>query len=75
MVSRSIEQQLHAELDRLDEQKQQRVLEYARRLSSWPRPLRVEDFEQFAGQFDPEDLNQMERAIEEDCERIDPDEW
>jgi hypothetical protein len=30
---------------------------------------------EFAGAFDPEDLDRMEQAIEADCERIDPDEW
>lgn len=30
---------------------------------------------EFAGAIEQEDLEIMEKAIEEDCERIDPSEW
>ncbi|MBR4251810.1 MAG: hypothetical protein IKQ15_05890 [Kiritimatiellae bacterium] len=38
-----------------------------------PKPKR--DLSEFAGIMTPEEAAEFERFIEEDCERIDPEEW
>lgn len=76
MVNPAIEQQLHAELTRLPPEKQERVLEFARSLNGGlPPGTPGKDLLRFAGTVTPEDARLMKEAIEEGCERIDPDEW
>ena len=40
-----------------------------------PRGASIKDLQRFVGQFSRADLKRMRAAIEEGCERIDPDEW
>jgi hypothetical protein len=57
-------------------EKQQRVVEFARSLvSEDPRLVPGTAWLKFGGLIPPEDLAEMQRAIEEGCERIDPDDW
>jgi hypothetical protein len=60
-------------LDRLTSQQQQQVLDFAASLAH-TRGTPSEVLLRFAGSIPPDQLDQMEKAIE-DCERIDPDEW
>lgn len=77
MLDPVIKQQILDELRRLDADKQRRVLDFARELSEADRPRGVpaKELSRFAGLIPKEDLEEMKRAIEEDCERIDYDEW
>ena len=75
MISATIEQELHKELDQLPADKQQKVLEYARSLSGRPRGVPGKELLRFAGAISPEDLAEMSRAIEEGCEQVEPDGW
>ena len=65
-------------LHRLNAEDQQKVLDFARNLptSSRPRGVPASQLFQLAeGLFEHEDVEEMMKAIEEDCERIDYDEW
>lgn len=78
MASPSFKAELFAEVERLETSDQRRVLAFARTLAtSRPRGVSGADFIKRIQElrFDPELLEQMERAIEEDCERVDSDDW
>ena len=76
MPNLTLEDELHQHLDRLFATDRQRVLELAQRLAlGRPHGVPGRDLLQFAGLIPREDLEEMERAIEMDCERIDPDGW
>lgn len=72
----SIIDSIVAQLQTLPDEAQLRVLAFARALATPPshgvpgRRLLV-----FAGIIPPDDLQRMQHAIEERCERIDADEW
>jgi hypothetical protein len=73
ILNPAIELELHAELKRLPPEKQQQVLEYARRLNGERRRgTPGKDPLWLAGTITPEDARLVEQAIEEGCERIDP---
>lgn len=72
-MEHSIEKQILDQLQRLPANKQQEVLDFARKLAR-PRGRRIEDLRVFAGSIDPSDLTLMQQAIEEACEQVDPDE-
>ncbi len=76
MSNRVLEQELIEQVRRLDEEQQRRVLEFAQRLKrrkGTPGRLFLELTRDI--KFHPDDLDVIERAIEEDCERIDLDDW
>jgi hypothetical protein len=58
---------------------QARVVDFARTLTgNSNRPIRGvpgKELLKFVGTIPHEDLEEMKKAIEEDCERIDYDEW
>jgi len=66
-------------LNRLPPAEQQRVLAYARAQAAQfpstllPQGKPVTDFLAFRSSLDPETVDEMARAIEEGCERIEPD--
>jgi hypothetical protein len=68
-------------LNRLPLAEQQRVLEYARMRaqttqispSVLPQGKPIKDFLAFRSSLDPETVDEMARAIEEGCERIESD--
>lgn len=75
-MSDTLKKEIIGQLDRLTEDEQRRILEFARALaSSTPKGTPGRELIRFAGMFDPEDARRMAEAIEEECERIDPDEW
>jgi hypothetical protein len=74
----ALREQLLDEFDKLPPEKQQQVLQFTRSLSSTlppgtPGEVLIELAHEL--NFSSDDLAQMEAAIEEDCERIDWDEW
>jgi len=76
MIDAQIQAELLQQLAQLPLPLQHRVLDYARSLATAP-PADVpgRGFLSLAGCMTPEEADEMLRAIEEDCERIDPNEW
>jgi hypothetical protein len=71
-----VEQEIIRIVRQLDPARQQQVLDFIHRLER-PRGIPGEELVARARQvsFDPADLETMRQAIEEECERIDWDEW
>lgn len=64
------------DLDRLSPEQQKRAAEFVGGLvSSLPQGASVEDLLKVAGTLDDESAREMMEAIEDGCERVDPDEW
>jgi hypothetical protein len=64
------------QLSGMSEDEQRRVLEIARSLSAKPgNGVSGSRLLRFAGTIDADDARLMSEAIEEGCERIDPNEW
>jgi hypothetical protein len=66
--------ELIEELRTLSEDQQREVLAFTRALKR-PRGVPARSLLRFAGSIPADDLEKMARAIEEGCERVDPDEW
>jgi hypothetical protein len=76
MASRSVRDRVLEELERLGPEDRERILDFARHLGSAPaRGTRGTDLLRFAGAVSSEAAEEMTRAIEEGCERIDVSEW
>jgi hypothetical protein len=73
-MSQTIKEQIIEQVDRLDDSRQQQVLDFARRLTA-PAGTPGRNLLQFAGSIDPADLEAMSQAIQEDCEQVDPNAW
>ena len=75
MVQPAIKEQILNDLNRLSPKLQERAAELVHGLVSLPpRGASVEDLMKVAGTLDDESAREMMRAIEEGCERVDPDE-
>ncbi len=76
MIETVLQTELLKQLAQLPVSKQQQVLDYARSLAVAPsQEAPVKGILRLAGCMTREEADEMLRAIEEDCERIDPDEW
>ncbi len=76
MVSAALENEILAQLNKLAPEQQRQVLDFARTLARTElRGVPGGELLRFTGTIPPEDLRAMAKAIEEGCERIDPDEW
>ena len=76
MVDSSIQKQVLAELSDLPADLQRRVLDYARSLTrSQPKGVAGKDLLAFAGVMEKGEALAMTRAIEAECERVEPDGW
>ena len=75
MIDAEIQSELLKQVERLSPPKQQRVIDFARSLTEPPRGVRGIDLLEFAGIMTPEEAKEFLAGIEEDCERIDPNEW
>lgn len=73
-MSQTVKDQIIEQVDHLDDPRQQQVLEFARRLSS-PAGTHGRDLLRFVGAIDPADLEVMSQAIQEGCEKVDPNAW
>lgn len=75
----TLKEQIAAEVERLTPQQQAQLLAFARRISELPpiigTPGEVLLENRHLFKFEPGEVDVMMRAIEEDCERIDWDEW
>lgn len=71
---RTIKEEIIRQVDRLDSPSQQRVLDFARGLTSpVGTPGRV--LLKFAGLIDASDLAAISQAIQEGCEKVEPNGW
>lgn len=78
MAAHPIREELLKQLEKLSRENQEKVLDFARSLAAIPEPLRRrsgKDLLAFAGAIDRQDLAEIAKAIQEDCERIDPSAW
>ena len=73
-MSQEIREQIIEQVDRLDDSRQQQALDFARRLNA-PSEISGRNLLQFAGSIDPADLEAISQAIQEGCERVDPNAW
>ncbi len=71
-----LREELLKEMGGLSPAMQRRVLDFARALAeSIPQGTPGNELLQFAGIMTPSEADEFLRSIEEDCERIDPNEW
>jgi hypothetical protein len=76
MIDSSLREELLKEMDGLTPAMQRRVLDFARALvEATPRGTPGNELLQFAGIMTPSEADEFLRRIEEDCERVDPNEW
>jgi hypothetical protein len=76
MVLPAVKEQILSDLDRLSAEEQKRAAELVHSLvSPTPKGTPGHDLLRFVGTIDDESARQMIETIEEECERVDPDEW
>ena len=76
MNTQSIEESIKAYLKKLSLEEQQKILEFARSLNqSKLKGTRGKDLVKFASTIAKDDLIQMQKAIEENCEKVNKSEW
>jgi len=72
----ALERELHERLSVLRPEQRRQVLEYARALSEGPRRgVPGEVLLRFAGTLSREEAEAFKAAVDEGCERVDPDGW
>lgn len=75
-MAQTVESELREQLLKLPLEQKQKVLEFTRSLvSTQVHGVPGDSLLRFAGNICEEDLNAMKEAIEESCEKIDPNEW
>ena len=71
----TIADQISLQVNCMSDDKQSRVLEFARGLVERPAGLKLQSLRLLAGHFLPENLLEIEEAVEENCEQIDASNW
>ena len=74
-VTETITAEIFDELSNLSVEQHHKVLAYTRSLKQKVEGVSGESLLKYAGYFDIEELDVMQQAIAEDCERIDLNEW
>lgn len=75
-MKESLKEELIKQVESLPPRLQRQVLNFARALgASRPKGLPASESLRLAGIISKEDMEAIEKAIEEDCERVDPNEW
>ena len=76
MIETEVQSELLKRLEQLSPVKQWQVLGFARSLAKGPpRGVPGDQLLRFAGTMTHDEAQEFLKAIEEDCERIDDDEW
>jgi hypothetical protein len=76
MLDSAIQNDLLKQVEQLSPPLQRKVVDFARSLAqSRPRGIPGRQLLEFVGILSPEEAKAMMDAIEEDCERIDPNDW
>ncbi len=73
-MSRTIREQIIEQVDRLEDPQRRQVLDFAQRLTT-PAGTPGRNLMRFVGSIDPADLEAMAEAIQEGCEKIEPNAW
>lgn len=73
MANTSIKDDLIAQIDKLPYDLQLRVLDFAKALA--PKGVEGKSLLQFEGAISADDLQCMLKAVEENCEKVDINEW
>lgn len=71
----SIKDDLYREIASLDESDRERVLEFARSLGSSTPGTSGSDLLAFSGRISEADMAEIEAAIEQGCEKVNPGAW
>jgi len=76
MLTDSFKKEIVDEIARLDDDNQRRVLDFARALvAAGKRGVSGKRLLSFGGGIPAEDLNEIQNAIAEHCEKVDRNEW
>ena len=76
MTNYSIKDKIISELESLSEEQQKKLLDYTLKLKlSMREPKTGSKLINLSGVISKADLNAMKKAIEEDCEQVDLNEW
>ena len=76
MIDTNVQGELLKQLEKLSPAKQRQVLDFAAGLADAPMPVpEGKDFLAIVGTLPPEDAEEMLKAIEEGCEKVDLDGW
>lgn len=76
MVLPAVKEQILQDLDQLSPRQQERAASLVRDMvSPLPPGASAEDLMALAGILDDQSAREMTEAIEEGCERVDPDAW
>jgi hypothetical protein len=73
-MSNTVKEQIIEQVDRLDDPQRRLVLGFARQLTA-PAGTPGRNLMSFVGSIDPADLEAMAEAIQEGCEKIEPNAW
>jgi hypothetical protein len=73
-VTKTVKDEILEEVARMDGPRQQKVLDFARRLTA-PAGTPGRELMRFVGSIDTADLDAMAHAIQEGCEKIEPNGW
>jgi len=76
MTENTLKLEILKQLEKLNDDEQRRVLQLIRSIQERPpRGTPGKDLLSFAGSISESDLTEMEQAIEQDCEKVNTDEW
>jgi hypothetical protein len=76
VIEPTVKERILRDLDQLSPELQQRAVRLVHNLvDPLPRGASVENLMSLAGTLDDESAREMIEAIEEGCERIDPEDW
>ena len=73
-MPRTLKDEIIEHVERLGPPQQRRVLDFVREIGA-PAGTPGRDLLGFAGSIDPQDLDAMSQAIQEGCEKIEPNGW
>lgn len=73
-MTKTLKDEIIEQVDRLEADEQRRVLDFARGLRT-PAGTPGRELLRFAGSFDRSDLEAMSQAIQEGCEKVEPNGW
>jgi hypothetical protein len=76
MMTQTFEAEIREQLNQLSHEQQHQVLKFARSLvTAQVRGVPGKSLLRFVGAVSDDDLAAVKQAIEEGCERVNPDDW
>jgi len=75
MTSKAFENEFLKGLNLLSKEQQVKVISYVKTLLKKTKSIGGDGLLQFAGSFNPKDIQEISSAIEAGCENIDKNEW